>query len=266
MDDQDSVSTEVTPHDQEQPMNLFDQMHAADDDPTESHDEVEESKQDKNWKELRLKAEAAEKAADEERRRARQFEEQVRLQNELLKSVLQQPQAQPQEVDEFEDLPEDEYLSYGKSRKAWERDAKKIAREQYEALEREREKLRWKERIKSEYADFDQVVNQETIALLEKQDPKLAEIIAKNGDPYEMGLLAYHNIRAKGLAKSDEPESIQSREVSKKLEKSEKTVQSPAAYNKRPIAAAFSTQYLSKEQKDQLYQEMMGHAARSGGY
>ena len=261
-EDQNSEETqEVTPLDQD----VADQ-HVESEEIEQQEDLVEE-KQERNWRELRKKAEDAD-------RRAQEYEQKSKNQEEVLKAVLsqmqqnQQPQQQSQpqqEVDELADVSPDEYLSYEQSRKAWMKDARQAAREEFLAQDKERERSRFKDRLKSQYSDFDDVVNDNNIAQFDKQEPELAGIIAKNKDPYEMGLLAYHHIKSKGFYRSDE-ESIPSREVSKKLEKSSKTVQSPSSYNKRPIAAAFSTQYMTDDQKSQLREEMERCAARANGY
>ena len=57
------------------------------------------------------------------------------------------------------------------------------------AWEKKREAERFHERLRSKYSDFDDIVNSETIALLEKKEPELATTIADLQDPYKMGLL-----------------------------------------------------------------------------
>ena len=62
-------------------------------------------------------------------------------------------------------------------------------------------------------------------------------------------------------------EKRHAKEVEKKIEKNEKTVQSPQAYNKRPMAQAFSMTNMSDGEKTKLYEEMMGYASQAGhGY
>jgi hypothetical protein len=54
------------------------------------------------------------------------------------------------------------------------------------------------------------------------------------------------------------PDSRRSKEIDQKLEKNAKTVQSPLANDKRPMAQAFK---LTEAEKSQLQDEMMRYAA-----
>jgi len=54
------------------------------------------------------------------------------------------------------------------------------------------------------------------------------------------------------------PETRRRKEIDKAIEKSEKAIQSPIAYDKRPIAQAFK---MTDAMKKDLYREMHGYAA-----
>ena len=56
------------------------------------------------------------------------------------------------------------------------------------------------------------------------------------------------------------------KEVQKKIDKNEKSVQTPQAFNKRPMAQAFSMANTSREEQTKIYEEMMGYASQSPGY
>lgn len=259
VEDQNSVDEEVTPQDQDATI-VDEQVQENFEGEPQGQ---EEDPQERNWKELRRKAEEAEK-------RQKEYEDKIRLQDEFIKSMLaqktiQEQPPQPSEVDEFADLPEEEYLPYGQTRKLVQKDARQIAREEFLALERERESKRFKERLKAKYSDFDDIVNPETIAILEKKEPELATTIAELKDPYKMGLQTYNFIKSMGIAGTPD-ERKHANEVKKKIEKNEKSVQSPQAYNKRPMAAAFSMGNMSKEEKDKLWAETLGYASQSPGY
>ena len=76
-----------------------------------------------------------------------------------------------------------------------------------------------------------------------------------------MGLQSYKYIKALGIVEKL-PESRHKKEVVQKLEKNAKAVQSPTAYDKRPMAQAFkATQADSKK----LYEEMMFYAGQASG-
>lgn len=219
--------------------------------------------QEKNWRELRRKAEQAEQ-------QRQNLEEKLKMQEEFIKNLMQQsqPKQQPtrqEEPDEFEAISDEEYLPKGQSRKLFQKDARTIAREEYLALERERETLRFRERLKAKYSDFDDVVNPRTIEILEKKEPELANTIAELKDPYKIGLQTYNFIKSMGIVDA----SIQERhakEVQSKLEKNEKSIPSPQVYNKRPMAKAFDMNNLSKDEKQRLYEEMTNYANMSPGY
>lgn len=108
--------------------------------------------------------------------------------------------------------------------------------------------------LKREFPDFDQVVNPETIAKLDETNPRLAHLIAKNGDPYEMAVQTYEYIKASGLFSSQQQESRRAKETDMKIEQNKKTVQSPQAFDKRPMAVAFQmTDALKKEVQKEMY-------------
>lgn len=226
----------------------------------------EETEQDRNWKELRKKEQDAQ-------RREHDALEKVKIQDDLIKNLLQtqqnlsqqQAQQQPQtEVDEFAEIPDGDYMAKGDARRMNQKDARAIAREEFNRLEQEKEKQRFIPRLKELYPDFDQVVNSETIAKFEKDKPQLAKTIATMSDPFQMGLQTYEFMKLMNPSNGSSPPDRHAQEVERNIDKNEKSVQSPQAYNKRPMAQAFSMANMGKEEKTKLYEDMMDHASRSG--
>jgi hypothetical protein len=85
----------------------------------------------------------------------------------------------------------------------------------------------------------------------------LAATIADLKDPYKIGVQSYKYIKAMKI--SDSAKDVRrEKELDKAIEKSEKAVTSPMAYDKRPIAQAFK---LTDAMKKDLYREMHGYAA-----
>lgn len=254
-EDQNSVEDEVTPQDQES--EVVEEQHQEN--LGEDSQGQEENQQEKNWRELRRKAEEAE-------RRASQTEERLKMQNEFIKNLVNSQKAhqQPAAPEEPEWDPT-EYATYGNTDKLIEKKAAAIAERKYLELEQKREQQRWKERLTSKYSDFDQVVNPETIEIFEREQPELATTIAELKDPYKMGLQTYNLIKSMGIVGSPD-EKRHAREAQKKIEKNEKAIQSPQAYNKRPMAQAFSMTNMSRDEKKKLYEEMMGFASGAAGY
>ncbi len=74
--------------------------------------------------------------------------------------------------------------------------------------------------MRRQYPDFSDVVNPDTLALFEEQEPELAATIADSKDPYKMGIQSYKYIKALGLV-SKAPEARHAKEVDKKLEKNQ---------------------------------------------
>jgi hypothetical protein len=233
----------------------------APDQQTENHELVaqqaqlkadDENRQDRNWKAAR--------------ERQKELERELKLQREMTEKLLamasqQAPKAQ--EVDEFDQIGDDEYISKGKVNALVHKKASKIAediahRKVEEALQK-REQANFLVNLKSKFNDFDDVVNADSLALLEQQDPELAQTIADLKDPYKMGVQSYKYIKALKLI-DKVPEARRAKEIDQKLEKNAKTIQSPQAFEKRPMAQAFK---MTDSDKTALYQEMMGFASQA---
>ncbi len=219
-----------------------------------------------------IDSEAVKKAEEQEknwramRQRQKELELEIQRRDELLDRVLktQAPQA-PQPVVEAEE-PDEEFIPAGK--------VKGIAKRMQQPLEKKVQELEAKlaqqeqqkliQNLRTQYSDFDDVVNVETLEMLEKQEPELAATIAQFKDPYKMGLHSYKYIKALNLAEKV-PEARHKKETIQKLEKNAKAVQSPQAYEKRPMAQAVRA-VQSREEQNKLYEEMMGYASKATGF
>ncbi len=151
--------------------------------PVQKAIEPEESRQDRNWKAARQKQ--------------KDLERELQMQREINERLLQmtsQSQRQ-QEVVEVED-PDDEFIPKGK--------VKKIAQKQLEPVEKRLQDLEKKietqknlqfiDNLKRQYSDFDEIVNPETLSILEQQEPELAETISSIKDPYKFSLQCYIDV------------------------------------------------------------------------
>lgn len=205
---------------------------------------VQEDWQEKNWREMR-------RSHDE-------LKQLARSQAEVIEQLKQQ--LTPKEVDEFEGIADDDYLPVGKVKQLVEKKARAIVQAETQKILQQREQANFLDKLKKQYGDFDDIVNQETLAILEKQDPDLAETIAGLQDPYKIGLQSYKYIKALGIA-DKVPQARRVAEVEKKIEKNSKTVQTPQAYDKRPMAQAFKT---TDAERAAIYKEMMEYASGSG--
>lgn len=221
---------------------------------TPDQDEQIESKQDRNWREMRRK--------NAELERKTQAQEEV-IQG-FIKQTMANQQAPAQVIDDLEAIPDGDYIPKGDVKKLLSKGKEEIKREAVEEMRRimaEQEKANFHIKLKQKFSDFDEVVTPETLELFEQQDPDLAATIVELKDPYKMGLQTYKFIKSMGLA-SNAPAHRRSKEVEKRLDQNQKTVQSPQAYDKRPMAQTFQ---MTEQLKQELWREMNDCSQRAGG-
>lgn len=241
--DLNSEGHEVAPQETDHNVSQHDeQSHQAE-------DQAREAAKDRDWRAMR--------------QRQKELELEIRRRDELLDRVLKsQPNQVIPEIVEPEE-PDEEYIPAGKvkgiARKTVQPLEKKIYELEQKLAQQEQEKLI--SSLRSKYSDFDDVVNVETLEMLEKNEPELAATIAQFKDPYKMGLHSYKYIKALGLT-DKLSDARRSKEVVKKMEKNAKAVQSPTAYDKRPMAQAFKSAGVDSKQ---LYEEMMFYAGKANG-
>lgn len=203
--------------------------------------EVQEDSQERNWRATR--------------NRISELEKELKRKEELLEKVISRVEPQPQKmVQEEPEEPDEEYIPKGK--------VKRLARKEVEPLEQKLERLEQEIQRKNQYDlinglrtrynDFDDVVNADTLAILEEKEPELAKTIEDLKDPYKIGFQAYKIIKSLGLM-NEVPGKRRVKDVEKKIEQNSKTVQSPQAYDKRPMAQAYR---MSSAEKSALYEEM----------
>lgn len=200
------------------------------------------------------------------RKKTEQLEAELNRERELNSRILAMQPAQKQEPDELDAIGGEEYINKSKIDKLVEKRARSIAEETVKRetarLMEEQRNFQFLDRLKSKYSDFDDVVNPETLALLEEKNPELADTIAELRDPYKIGVQSYSYIKAMNL--SDKvPDARRAKEIDKKLEENNKTIISPQVYDKRPMAQAFK---MTDQEKSAIYREMMEYANMSPGY
>lgn len=203
-----------------------------------------EDRQERNWRAARQRIAELERTAQEK--------------DDLLKKALEfqkQAQAAPEEPE-----PDaDDYVNYGS--------VKRVASKTIEPLHKEIEQLKQQlarqhqrelvANLRAKHPDFDDVVNPETIALFEEKEPELAQAIGEMKDPYKIGIHSYKYIKALNL-QAEVPGRRHQKEAEKKLEKNAKSIQSPQALDKRPMAQAFQ---MTEAEKSNLYKEMQQYAS-----
>ena len=205
--------------------------------------------QERNWKALRQKA-------DEAERRAQEYERQLSEYNSLLRDVVSgKSQQQPQE----EEFDESDIPTFGQTKKAIRTEAEKIAREIVRQTLEEKEEFEAPKKLKSEIADFDEVVTKENVDYLIKNEPELATILKNTKSQYLQGKVAYKFIKSLGLHNKDSVESMK-----KDAERNMAKPMSPNAVgNRNSVGAANMFAHgLTPDLKKQLYQEMLASAKR----
>lgn len=185
-------------------------------------------------------------------------------QMQLMQAQLANSAPVRQEPDEFDKLSDEEFIPLGKVKKLAEKSSQKVLKNAEELVQQEvqralkkQEEKQFLERLNRQFSDFNEIVNPETLSILEEREPELAETIADLKDPYKIGVQSYKYIKALGISQKAS-ESRREKEIDKAIAKQEKAVTSPMAYDKRPIAQAFK---LTDAMKKELYREMHGYAA-----
>ena len=237
--DQNSEVPEVAPQVEEQVNEVYDARKAK------------EEADERNFKAMRLKN--------------AELEKRLRERDDMLDKVLQAQLSQQvnhqQVIDEFDSIGAEEFIPKGKVERLVEKKAQKyaeeIAKREVESYFQKQNQSQFLDRLNRQYSDFNEFVNPETLSLLEEKEPELAQTIADLKDPYKIGMQSYKYIKAMGLAQKA-PEVRRQKEIEKAIDKSEKSIQSPMAYDKRPIAQAFK---MTDAMKKDLYREMHGYAA-----
>lgn len=79
------------------------------------------------------------------------------------------------------------------------------------------DKENYQEKIRTQYPDFDQVINEKTVAKLEEDDPEFAQSLSEIPDPYKRAKLAYTKIKKN---QSQEQQRVSAQELVKQTRSS----------------------------------------------
>lgn len=200
-------------------------------------------------------------------RRAEEAEKRERMKDELMQKLLSQQNspaviASQAEEDIISEIAKEDYVPGEKVAKGFKKLEEKFTKKVQE-IERhyeEKHKNSLINDLRREFPDFDDVVNPETIAILDETNPRLAKAITASNDPYLMAVQSYEYIKAKGLSNKAQV-SKRAQETENKIEQNKKTVQSPQVFDKRPMAQAFQqTEAMKKELQNEMY-----HYAQQAG-
>lgn len=226
--------------------------------------DVKTDHQDNSWiKKLRRDRDEAVKKAAEEARKSQMQEELIR---QLMANQTQAP-TQSAEEDILSQIEREEYVPGDKVAKALKQQQEQFNKqlEEMRNFNKKQEISKQEEKLRSQYADYDEIVNPDTLDILKETNPKLFNRVVNllKVDAVDGASFAYETIVSQGIA-DQIPGLKRSKEIEKKLEQNKKTVQSPAAYDKRPMAQAMSMPE-TKEAKQALWQETLKYASMAGG-
>lgn len=182
---------------------------------------------------------------NEARRRMRDLERVAQEQQEIIEKLKK-----PQEED-LTAIHDDEIITAKQARAL----AQKMAKQAAEEALRQRDIETLEDRMRAKFSDFDEIVSEENINFLNKNEPEIAASLKKlSNDPYLQAITAYKmikNIRPK-------TSSEQSIEKKKALQNSQKPVSAQSVAKNSAIGNAHLFENgLTEELKKQLYKEMM---------
>ena len=221
--------------------NTIDEALSSDD--TNKQDE-KQNDQDKNWKAMREQHERLQREYETERKKREEYEQYVLKQ-------MQNTQKPEQEKDEFEDIAPDDWLTKEQSQKLAQKMAKKAIEE---ALQLERQKRSEEElptRIKTQFQDFDSVVNEENVKQLRALEPDVAFALSQIGDKYAQAVAAYKYI------KKFIPEAAQQTEYRDRVNSNSSKPKSMSSVSSSNLSKASGFEKdLTPDMKKQLYAEM----------
>ena len=205
--------------------------------------------QQDNWKELRLKAERAERAE-------RERDEMVRRMQEFEQARMQQAAAQ--EEDDSGVAPD--ALLEGKHYHSMRKEIRELKRE-IKGFKQQTSQTLMENQLKAQYPDFYSVVSEDNLAELKRSHPAIAQTLATaaSSDAYSAAASAYSIIKELGIARSTQ-ESQQNRELIQRNAVKPRSVQSASPQRgDSPLSQANGFVVdgkASKEYQEQILKEM----------
>ena len=163
------------------------EQQASEQQPAENLHQQTQVSPENSFKQLRAKAERAERERDELMRRLAEVEAKSRPQ-------------QPQEDEDFR-IGDDE-IAEGKHLSKIAKKMKKLE-EQIANYQQQTNVSTTEARLKAQYPDFDKVVNKENIELLRESYPDVAATLNSSSDLYNTASSAYTLIKKLGIAQED---------------------------------------------------------------
>lgn len=225
----------------------------AQEQPAEQQQEVaQESKRDINTRRLRERAEAAE-------HRAAELERMIQMNM----SQQHNTKIQVEDEDDF-DLSDDTYIE-GKHLKKYVKSLKKELKDtkkQFEQYNQQSELTNAEIRLKSQFNDFENVVNEENLERLKYEKPSLYRTIMANNNVYDRGYAAYELIKHSGIV-DNRYEAVDKRIEDNKAKPRSASNAAPQQANS-PLANVgdYDRRVLTEERKKEILRQSMIYAGR----
>jgi len=215
-----------------------------------------------SWKELREKAERADKLQkerDEYHNLLKQIEEEARKYAEQSKQEPPKKSKQEDEDFDYNSLDDDEILTARDLKRAREKDEKRLKQleESYQRQRKIDEERRIEKQLKAKHSDFYDVLNPDNIAKLREMRPSLAKSLFLNTNLEEQASDTYQAIKDLGIYRAEEynPDRAMAEKNASKP-RSLNSVGPQMGNSPLSKANAFSNG-LTPELKKQLYAEML---------
>ncbi len=188
---------------------------------------------------------------------AKQVERDARIRAEMERDMLKKQldeSNRPKEVDHLEGV--EDYIDKERlqlirqqDKAAFKKEAEEIANRTYENRKNEEEKRNYLPKLKSQFKDYDEVMNEKNIADLEERSPAFVQSVLKIQDDYDRRLLTYEYLKSRQSTQAEAKPSIKER-----VEENQKNPYYIPSGSGTPSAVEFDVK--SKSARDQAYQKL----------
>lgn len=192
--------------------------------------------------------EAAKDAEKEARIRAEMQAEQLKREMEEIKQMLKPKEVDP--LDEVEDYVDVQRLKakLEKEREAFRKEAIKAANEVYENKKKEDDQKNVIPKLKSQFSDYDQVMNEDNLMRLEQENPEFLEAVLDIKDDYKRRKLTYDYLKKSVNVAPAEPS------IKHKVEENQRNPYYFESGSGTPIALDFDVK--SPQARQQAYDKL----------
>jgi hypothetical protein len=205
--------------------------------------------------------EAAREIEREARVRAEMQAEAMRNELEEIKKMLQPKETDP--LDDAEDYVDPARLraKLEKERAHFKKEAREIAKQTVREEREQEEKRNFLQRLKGQFSDYDQVMNEANIANLEKADPVFIETVLQVPDDYTRRLTTYKKLKSMQQVAPKTEEKAPS--IKERVEENAKNPYYIAPSVATPSGVDFDVK--SKEARTQAYEKLKAAQRRPVG-